>query len=342
MEAVRRLAVEERAATARLIAHLAEVDARRLYLGQGYASMFTWCTGALRLSEHAAYARIECARLVRRLPAVLVALEQGDVTLTAACLLAPALTRENCDDLLGRARHRSRREVEVLVAALRPKPDAPAIVRKLPEPKHLTPAVLRAETPAPDATPAARLSQPSTPSAAVRPPVVAPLAPERYRIQVTVSRNTYDKLRRAQGLSRHAVPNGDPAVLIDRALTLLVAELERVRFGATTKPRATMPGASRGRHVPAAVKRAVWARDDGRCGFVGVDGRCGERGRLEFHHVVPFAAGGATTIDNLQLRCRAHNQYRSGPVVRSDRQAGPGCACRGRNSVRTELSRGAS
>ncbi len=75
VEAVRHLAAEERAATARLIAHLAEVDARRLYLGQGYASMFTWCTGALGLSEHAAYARIECARLVRRLPAVLAALE---------------------------------------------------------------------------------------------------------------------------------------------------------------------------------------------------------------------------------------------------------------------------
>ncbi len=149
METVRRLAVEERAATARLIAHLAEVDARRLYLGQGSASMFTWCTSALRLSEHAAYARIECARLVRRLPAVLVALEHGELNLTAASLLAPVLTRENCDDLLGRARHRTRREVEVLVAALRPKPDAPAIVRKLPEPKVVAPAVLRADTPAP-------------------------------------------------------------------------------------------------------------------------------------------------------------------------------------------------
>jgi len=98
MDAVRQLAAEERTATARLIAHLAEVDARRLYLAQGYSSMFTWCTGALRLSEHAAYARIECARLVRRLPSVLDALEHGDVTLTAACLLAQVLTSENCDD----------------------------------------------------------------------------------------------------------------------------------------------------------------------------------------------------------------------------------------------------
>ncbi len=126
---------------------------------------------------------------------------------------------------------------------------------------------------------------------------------------MTVSRETYEKLRRAQDLSRHTVPNGDPAVLIGRALTLLVAELERVRFGAAAKPRPATSGTARGRQAPAAVRRAVWARDGGRCAFVGVDGRCGERGRLEFHHVVPFAAGGATTIDNLQLRCRAHNQY---------------------------------
>ncbi len=122
MDAVRQLAAEERTATVRLIAHLAEVDARRLYLGQGYSSMFTWCTGALHLSEHAAYARIECARLVRRLPSVLPALERGDLTLTAACLLAPVLTGENCYGLLGRARHRPKREVEA--TGRRPAPEA--------------------------------------------------------------------------------------------------------------------------------------------------------------------------------------------------------------------------
>ncbi len=148
--------------------------------------MFTWCTSALRLSEHAAYARIECARLVRRRPAVLAALEHGDVTLTAACLLAPVLTHENCADLLGRARHRTKREVEVLVAALRPKPDAPAIVRKLPEPKAVAPAVLRADTPAPDSTPAARPSPPSALSDRRRPCVLR--SSRRWRPNATGSR----------------------------------------------------------------------------------------------------------------------------------------------------------
>jgi hypothetical protein len=58
----------------------------------------------------------------------------------------------------------------------------------------------------------------------------------------------------------------------------------------------------------------VWARDQGRCGFVGTEGRCEETGRLEFHHVVPFAQGGPTTESNLQLRCRVHNAFEAGEI----------------------------
>lgn len=61
----------ERKATARLVALLMEVDARKLYAGQGYASLFTYCVQVLHLSEHAAYLRIEAARVSRRFPAIL-------------------------------------------------------------------------------------------------------------------------------------------------------------------------------------------------------------------------------------------------------------------------------
>ena len=66
---------------------------------------------------------------------------------------------------------------------------------------------------------------------------------------------------------------------------------------------------TRSRHVPAAIRRTVWARDGGRCRFEGPAGRCSETGRLEFHHVVPYASGGPTVADNLELRCAAHNRY---------------------------------
>jgi hypothetical protein len=62
LNAVKEAATLERKATASLIALLAEMDARRLYLGQGYSSLFVYCTQCLRLSEHAAHGRIEAAR----------------------------------------------------------------------------------------------------------------------------------------------------------------------------------------------------------------------------------------------------------------------------------------
>ena len=48
----------ERAGTATVLAHLAEVDARKLYLPAAYPSMFTYCVGELHLSEEAAFKRI--------------------------------------------------------------------------------------------------------------------------------------------------------------------------------------------------------------------------------------------------------------------------------------------
>jgi len=142
--------------------------------------------------------------------------------------------------------------------------------------------------------------------------VVAPLSPSRYLVKVTFSQETHDKLQRARDLLRHTVPNGDPAVIIDRALTVLIAQLEKTKLGATSRPRSGCSGRAcpaTTRHVPAAVKRAVWARDGGRCAFIGREGRCPETGFLEFHHVTPFAAGGAASIENLQLRCRSHNAH---------------------------------
>jgi hypothetical protein len=67
-------------------------------------------------------------------------------------------------------------------------------------------------------------------------------------------------------------------------------------------------GQSRG--VPSEVRRAVWARDEGRCAFIGATGRrCGSTHQLEFDHVEPFAHGGASTVANLRVVCRAHNQH---------------------------------
>ena len=124
-----------------------------------------------------------------------------------------------------------------------------------------------------------------------------------------MTHETHGKLRRAQDLLRHAVPTGDIGAVLDRALTLLVSDLERRRCAATSAPRASSSPAADRRYIPSAVRRAVWKRDAGRCAFVGSSGRCTETGWLEFHHVHPYAEAGGASVENIQLRCRAHNQY---------------------------------
>jgi hypothetical protein len=310
---VKRLAEGERHATAQLIASLAELDARRLYLGEGCSSLFTYCTQVLHLSEHAAYGRIEAARATRRFPTILDRLADGSITLTVIGLLAPHLTPENHGQLLDAAKHRSKRDVELLVTSLHPQPDVPSSVRKLPSAVRavLAPPPTRSGRTLSDSVsaPASLLAPVPFAEPTNRPTVVAPLAPERYKVQVTVGAETVDKLRRVQDLLRHVVPDGDAAVILDRALTMLLEHLERTKLAATATPRLSRPLASGSRHIPAAVRRAVWARDEGRCAFVGTRGRCTERGFLEFHHIVPYAAGGETTVDTIALRCKAHNLH---------------------------------
>jgi hypothetical protein len=305
---VTRLAAAESQSTAALISVLAEFDARRLYLGEGCSSMFTYCIQVLHLAEHAAYNRIEAARAARRFPIIVELLSVGRIHLSTVRLLAPHLNDANHLDVLNEASHKSKRDVEEIVARLQPRPDVGPSVRKLPTRPAPTAAHPIADSPTPS-------------EVVVAPIVVKPatgkrteaLAPGRYKVQLTVNQDTYDKLRRVQDLLRHQLPTGDPAVIFDRAISLLLETLEKRKLAATSRPRVEQAAKSHTRHVPAAVRRKVWARDCGRCRFEGPAGRCRETGFLEFHHVVPYSSGGDTTVDNLELRCAAHNRYEAEP-----------------------------
>src|SRR5712691_8205271 len=134
------LASKEREASVELVDHLAALDSRpALYAAQGYGSLFSYCTQALRLSEDAACSRIEAARACRRFPLILELLASGSLSLTSVRLLGRHLTPENHQSVLAKARNSTRREIEALVAELAPRPDLPSAVRKLPCPKTASP-----------------------------------------------------------------------------------------------------------------------------------------------------------------------------------------------------------
>lgn len=134
-ELLRRLAdllAGSRHTEADLVAHIGEVDARRLYAREATPSMFVYCTERLRLSEGEACLRIAAARASREHPVLLEMLADGRLHLSAIAKIAPHLTPENRDALLRRATHRTKREIEELVAELQPRPDVAESIRKLP------------------------------------------------------------------------------------------------------------------------------------------------------------------------------------------------------------------
>src|SRR5438067_8139862 len=230
------LAGKEREATVELVAHLAALDARpALFAAEGHGSLFTYCTEMLRLSEDATCNRIQAARACRDFPVILEAVASGAMSLTSVRLLRRHLTPENHEAVLARACGRSRREIEALVAELAPRPDVPSSVRRLP-------SVTLAGAPTPVSAPTwpatsveAAIVAPPEPSAAVTPPPVVPTrrpiiettSPERYRVQFTIGKESQEKLRRVQALLGREIPDGDPAAIVDRALTLLLEKTER-------------------------------------------------------------------------------------------------------------------
>ncbi|HEY8233836.1 MAG TPA: HNH endonuclease signature motif containing protein [Vicinamibacteria bacterium] len=329
-----------------LVAHIGEVDERKLYARSAFPSMFVYCMQALHLSEAEAYRRITVARAARKHAVLLAMLRDGRIHMSGMALLVPLLTAENRDAVLERATHKSKRQIEQLVAELAPRPDVPSVMRKLPGPRPAaspraadsgdlgfartlelvpgTAAALAASELVPGPVAASRAPQlvpgtaGSSTSTASRRAVVEPLSPGRYKVQFTASAELHGQLERLAALMRSEVPDGDIAAIIQRAVAEKLERLETRRFAKTATPRQATPrktasdshGSKPSRHIPAAVRRAVGARDGERCRFVDEqDRRCSERHGLEFHHRRPYGMGGDHSPENISLLCPAHNRY---------------------------------
>jgi hypothetical protein len=315
--------------TAAILAHIAEVEARRIHLGAGYPSMHAYCVHELGLSDDAANKRIHAARAARQHPELFSAVSDGRLHLTAVNLLASYLTTVNADDLIAAATRRTRREIEELLAARFPKTEFLPLVEMIRGSANAgvsgrtdelvppqTGASLSATTSPTELAPErVNLTTPTVPAAVARVDIprsaVKPHAMDRFALHLMLERATYEKLRRAQEYLSHAIPDGDVARVFDRALDLLLAALEKQKFAATNRPRPASKRESKNpRHIPAHVKREVWRRDQGQCSFVSESGQqCSARTHLEFDHEEPVARGGESKVSNLRLRCRAHNQY---------------------------------
>jgi hypothetical protein len=298
--------------TAELVAHIGELDHRRLFGKYACSSTFVYCQQRLHMSESMTGKHIRVARLARRFPLTLDLLRVGDIHLSNLVLLATCLTEANHRELLAAAKNKSKRQVELLLAEWFPRPDVPAKIRKLP-----TPVAKRTQAKSAVSTETST-TQPKTPTP--RPGKVEPLAPLRFKVEFTADQQLYDNIEKAKELLGPRLPRGDLNELFGRAIELLVEDLEKKKYAKTSKPRRTKPKAAdskneavakRSRHIPNEVKREVARRDDGQCTFVDEEGnRCEERWGLELHHdEVAFARGGQHTTANISLMCKTHNLY---------------------------------
>jgi hypothetical protein len=147
-----------------------------------------------------------------------------------------------------------------------------------------------------------------TKSAAPQPEVVRPLTPNLRRLNVTVSAEFLAELEQVRAALSHQFPEGDFEQVVREGFKL-VLERDRKRKALTDRPRAPpeTPGEN-DRYVPAAVKRAVWERDQARCTWPMGDGElCGSTHRLEFDHDLEVALGGTPVPGNIRLLCKGHN-----------------------------------
>jgi len=312
-------AARERTSTAELVAYIAEFDARGLYRPAGYPSMHLYCESVLGLSQDSAYKRIQVARAARVFPPILEALEDGGLHLTGANLLAPYLTVGNAGDLIAASAGKTKWDIQRLLADRFPSSESLPLIESAPSERADTSAL--AEPSSSDVSVkelSCQLAPAQVPECSIATKIV-PSAPQRFSVHLSFGQEMLDDLRHAQHLLGHSA-SSDTVAVIHRGLKSLIRELEKRKFAAADRPRARAEGASANpQSIPAQVMREVWARDGGRCTFVGDRGtRCPARAGLEFDHVQPVALGGPSTTANLRLLCRAHNQYAAEQVFGAD------------------------
>lgn len=339
---------EERGRAVDILQHLNEVERRSLHLRLGYSSLFAYCTGHLRYSESAAARRVAAARCLRRFPRVGSLLQCGDLNMSTLGLVANLLTDANLDSWVERIRGKSQREVEALAATVR----APLTLRDRARVIHVAVPTAAPLPLAPVPKSSAEitssgsmfdvLGEKQTPDATVAPaPVTESSAlvnsttnsrsggkesstlvvtqPKVY-IQFLADQSFMAKYRVAASI----LSNKLPKLTFESVFTALVEDFIRrnepvERHARRERAAASEPRGFQRLAIPVRTRDAVFARDRGRCTYVGSDGkRCDETLRLHVDHIKPVARGGSNDASNLRLLCARHNRLQAEKILGRD------------------------
>jgi hypothetical protein len=304
---MKRIAVAERTLTIYALAHLGEIQRRKLYEAAGFHTMFAYCVGELHYSEANAYRRLQAVQAARKFPEILTLITDGSLTVCALSIIAKHLTQENSGRLLKQIEGKSVRAVERLAATIAPLPDTRDSVRLLPSP------ATGGNASSVDAWIPATVGSPSSipptphPNFAASPQKIMPRSPERVQFSFTGSTELRRVIDRLRELLWHKYPAGRlEDILLEAGRTYLSFKDPELLPPSKPKP----PRATETRVVPRWVRSMVYRRDEGRCVFTSAEGRrCAARQSLEYDHIRPWSRGGRSDDPkNIRLLCRAHNQ----------------------------------
>ncbi|HEY3665177.1 MAG TPA: HNH endonuclease signature motif containing protein [Polyangiaceae bacterium] len=273
--------------TAEVLAHLAELEERRLHLQLGFASLFIYCVEALGLSEGAAGRRVAAARVCRRFPEAFELVARGDLHLSALCGLAPHLNPQNASELFTVCRRKTRRQVDELIAARFPKPDVREQIRRLPVSGRVPAAVNDLGIQAPRETcdeagakanvgsqghevptnETAEIAEDALlgveaelavdrapPAAPARHREIEALSGDRFGVHFTADTELRELIERARALASHRLPKNDLPSLMRLVLASFVKHEEARRFAVGRKPRRMKADST---HANAPLSRAT-------------------------------------------------------------------------------------
>ena len=283
----------EKEATLLVLDHLREVERRMLFAKRGYSSLFAYCCQELGYSEDEAQRRISAMRTIRDLPQARKSLEAGSVSLSTLSEYRSFIHRQEKHQGHKLAQH-AKEEIFALIQNKSRRECEHEFIKLQPEVVH------------------ARES-------------TRPLSAELTEIKFVASRELMDKLGELRDLLGNRDIGGHAeliGVVADLALKQLkktkATQVGRARFGRPDKRAPLNPILSTlpakvdkpSRYIPNAIRAAVWRRDRGCCQYEDpVSGRkCLSRHAVQFDHAFPLSLGGETSIANLRLRCRTHNQ----------------------------------
>lgn len=333
---------EERETCVDILHHLNEVERRSLHLRRGYPSLFAYCTGHLHYSESAAARRVQAARCLRRFPRVGAMLQSGEINLMTLGLVANLLTEATLDQWLDRIRGKTQREVEAIAATVR----APLTLRDrarlvhvavpVAAPLPLAPAQRASADSSQTSTPMFAASTPASPTAPPEPGGLAdsstnsqagdkqspgPVATQpKVYIQFLADQSFMAKYRVAASL----LSNKLSKLTFEAVFVALIEEFIRrhepvERHQRRERAAGRRDQAANRNPIPLRTRDAVFARDRGRCTYVGSDGmRCDATIRLHVDHIKPVARGGSNDISNLRLLCARHNQLQAERILGRD------------------------